>query len=319
MQRALLHGGVSRVFRSAYQQLDRGRLFELCECSGIGAIVRRLTRAKDLCSSALPQTAVGNFMNALTIAVANQKGGVGKTTTTKILGTLLAQTDFRLLLVDFDTQANLTEDLNFNPEALAEAGKTIFLAMLQRCSIAEMIIGDNPALVPSSIELASVEPDLIANAFIARGNLLRNLLEPQRTKYDFILIDTQPSLGLLAVNALAAADAVLIPVATQRYSTSGIRQLLKTIDNVRDGLNPELMVFGILPTKYRHWLNNDKAHLDAIMALANQYGLRVFEPVKSATAFDAKETSGTIAIKPGHPSMQAYKKVVQELIHYAKR
>jgi chromosome partitioning protein len=268
---------------------------------------------------ALPLTVVGNFMNAFTIAVANQKGGVGKTTTTKILGTLLAQTDFRLLLVDFDTQANLTEDLNFDPEALAEAGKTIFLAMLQRCSIAEMVIGDNPALVPSSIELAGIEPELIANAFIARGNLLRNLLEPQRTKYDFILIDTQPSLGLLAVNALAAADAVLIPVATQRYSTSGIRQLLKTIDNIRDGLNPELMVFGILPTKYRHWLNNDKAHLEAITALADQYGLRIFEPVKSATAFDAKETNCSVAIKAHHPSMQAYQKVAQELIHYAKR
>ena len=226
---------------------------------------------------------------------------------------------FRVLLVDFDTQANLTEDLKFDPEALEEAGKTVYLALLRRTGVAELVIGDNPALVPSSIELASVEPELIANAFIARGNLLRNALASERSKYDFIFIDTQPSLGLLAVNALAAADAVLIPVATQRYSTSGIKQLLKTIDNVRDGLNPDLTIFGILPTKYRHWFNNDKAHLDAVTSLAHQYGLRVFEPVKSATAFDTEETDGRVAIKPDHPSMQAYQRVAEELTHYAKK
>jgi chromosome partitioning protein len=258
-------------------------------------------------------------MNALSVAVANQKGGVGKTTTTRILGSLLAQMGFGVLLVDFDTQANLTEDLKFDPEALGEVGKTVYLAMLRRSNIADLVIGDNPALVPSSIELASVEPELVANAFIARGNLLRNSLERERLKYDFILIDTQPSLGLLAVNALAAADAVLIPVATQRYSTSGIKQLLKTIDNVRDGLNPDLQVFGILPTKYRHWFNNDKMHLDAVTALARQYGLRVFEPVHSATAFDTEEADGRVAIKPDHPSMQAYLKVAEDLRNYAKK
>jgi chromosome partitioning protein len=258
-------------------------------------------------------------MNALTLAVANQKGGVGKTTTTKILGTLLAEMGCRVLLVDFDTQANLTEDLKFDPEALGEAGKTVYLAMLRRSNIADLVLGDNPALVPSSIELASVEPELIANAFIARGNLLRDALVKERSKYDFILIDSQPSLGLLTVNALAAADAVLIPVATQRYSTSGIKQLLKIIDNVRDGLNPNLRIFGILPTKYRHWFNNDNLHLDAVTTLARQYNLQVFEPVKSATAFDTEETDGRAAIKPDHPSMQAYLKVVEELRDYAKK
>jgi chromosome partitioning protein len=255
----------------------------------------------------------------LVLGIANQKGGVGKTTTAKILGTLLAQTGKRVLLVDFDAQANLTEDLKFDPEALGEAGRTVYKSILRQAAVADLVLGGNPALVPSSIELASVEPELIANAFIARGTLLRSALEKERTKYDFILIDSQPSLGLLTVNALAAADAVLIPVATQRFSTSGITQLLRTIDNVRDGLNPDLEVFGILPTKYRQSLNNDNKHLEAVTALAAQHRIRVFEPVKNATAFDAQETDGRVAIKPDHPSMQAYFKVAEELTNYGQK
>src|SRR3954462_3257756 len=103
----------------------------------------------------------------LVLGIANQKGGVGKTTTAKILGTLLAQTGKRVLLVDFDAQANLTEDLKFDPEALGEAGRTVYKSILRQAAVADLVLGGNPALVPSSIELASVEPELIANAFIA--------------------------------------------------------------------------------------------------------------------------------------------------------
>ncbi len=197
------------------------------------------------------------------IAIANQKGGVGKTTTTINLGGSLGVLEHKTLIIDADPQANATSGVGFNPQS----NKSIYDCLVNEMPPEDVILKtENPNLdiIPAHIDLVGAELEMINMP--NREFMLRKAIEPIKNLYDFILIDCSPSLGLITVNALTAADSVIIPVQSEFYSLEGLGKLLNTIKIVQGRLNTELEIEGILLTMY-----------DTRLRLANQ----VVEEVKT--------------------------------------
>jgi chromosome partitioning protein len=183
------------------------------------------------------------------IALANQKGGVGKTTTTISLGAALAEHGQRVLLVDFDPQGALSVGVGVNS---LDLDQTVYNLILDRSAAFEdVVVKTNIAgvqLLPGNIDLAAAEVVLVSE--VAREHALKRVLGPASGEYDFVLIDCPPSLGLLTVNALTASQGVIIPLECEFFALRGMALLVDTIEKVRDRLNPELEVDGILATMY---------------------------------------------------------------------
>lgn len=183
-----------------------------------------------------------------TIAVFNQKGGVGKTTTNMNLTTALAMEGYRVLTVDIDPQGNTTSGFGFEKNQLE---KSIYDALIEDESLVNIILTtgyEGLNILPSNIELAGSEIEL--SNMKHRDTRLREVLKPVRKYYDYIFIDCPPSLGLLTINSLTAADSVLIPIQCEYYALEGVGQLLSTISLVKKGLNPKLEIEGVLMTMY---------------------------------------------------------------------
>ncbi len=186
---------------------------------------------------------------ARVIAVANQKGGVGKTTSTINLGAALAEYGRRVLLVDFDPQGALSIGLGVQAH---ELDSTIYNLLMERGIEVDDVIRKTGVvgldLLPSNIDLSAAEVQLVTE--VGREHALGRALKPVLDRYDIVLIDCQPSLGLLTINALACADSILIPLACEFFSLRGVALLMDTVDKVQDRLNPELKILGILATMF---------------------------------------------------------------------
>jgi chromosome partitioning protein len=213
------------------------------------------------------------------VAMCNQKGGVGKTTTTINLGAALAEYGRRVLLVDFDPQGALSVGLGVNPH---ELDRTVYNLLMDRGVEAEdILLKTNTAgmdLLPSNIDLSAAEVQLVGE--VAREQTLGRSLEQIAADYDYVLIDCQPSLGLLTVNALTASDGVIIPLECEFFALRGVALLMDTISKVTERLNSQLELDGILATMY----DSRTTHTREVLArVVEAFGDRVYHTVISRT------------------------------------
>jgi chromosome partitioning protein len=246
-----------------------------------------------------------------TVAVANQKGGVAKTTTVASLGSALAELDQRVLLVDLDPQACLTFSLGLDPETLELSVHDVLLGRVD-ARLAVQETEDGVDLLPATIDLAGSEALLLTRT--GREYALRSALAEISGDYDWVLLDCSPSLGVLTLNALTAADDVLIPLQCETLSHRGVGQLLDTVRDVQRLTNRGLNVLGVLPTLFDGRTN----HAQAVLAdVAQRYDLPVLEPpiAKSIRFAEAPAVGRSIlATARTSKGAQAYREHARQLL-----
>ena len=205
-------------------------------------------------------------------AIVNQKGGVAKTTTAINLAAAVAQRGHRTLLVDLDPQGNATSGLGFDRRALSSCVYDLLINDAPLEAVLQHSRWEHLDLIPATIQLAGAEVELVSA--ISRENRLRRILRPQKEHYQYIFIDCPPSLGLLTVNALSAADRVLLPLQCEYYALEGVTQLLGTYEMIRKNLNPDLELEGVLLTMY-----DARTNLSAQVAeeARNYFGGKVYQ------------------------------------------
>lgn len=253
------------------------------------------------------------------LAVANQKGGVAKTTTVASIGAALAELDQSVLLVDLDPQACLTFSLGVDPEDLE---LSIHHVITKGTDPADVILhtDDGVDLMPATIELARAEADLLTRT--GREHVLRGVLEDLAgadVHYDWVLLDCPPSLGVLTVAALTAADGVLVPLQCETLSHRGVGQLLDTVHDVRRFTNRDLEVWGVLPTLYDGRTNHARTVLDTI---SETYDLEVVEPpIPKTIKFAEAPAAGRsiLATSRSSKGARAYREVAATLLARAAR
>jgi chromosome partitioning protein len=208
------------------------------------------------------------------LAVANQKGGVAKTTTVQSLGVALAEQGRRVLVVDLDPQACLTYSLGLDPD---ELGASLHDVLVRRARLSDVVkrvaVVPNLFLVPATIDLAGAEVHLLSRT--GREHVLAQALLPVLNDYDAVLIDCPPSLGVLTINGLTAAEAVIVPLQCEALSHRGVGQLLETIEDVRQFANEKLRVLGVLPTMYDSRTTHARK---VLLEVEEHYGLPMFDP-----------------------------------------
>src|SRR5213592_1409535 len=243
------------------------------------------------------------------IAFANQKGGVAKTTTTLNLGVAFAERGLKVLCIDLDPQGNLTMSQGMNPDAIE---RSMFDVLVHRVPISDVIETVEVDIAVASIDLAGAE--LALSALIGRERALDKALVEIRDKYDFVLIDTPPSLGLLTINAFVAAQGVIVPVQCEYLSLRGLVQLENTLAMVRENLNPHVRVEGIVPTMY----DGRTLHArEAIEILEENFGDLVYDTrIRKTVRYAEAPVKGSSVLRydPTGPAAQAYRDLAKEVL-----
>jgi len=245
-----------------------------------------------------------------TIAVANQKGGVAKTTTVASVGAALAELGRKVLLVDLDAQACLTFSLGLDPEGVELSVHDVLLGRVS-AGMAIQETQDGPDLLPATIELAGCEAMLLTRT--GREYTLRLALEEVRPSYDIILLDCAPSLGVLTINALTAADEVLIPLQCETLSHRGVGQLLDTVHDVQRLTNRDLRVLGVLPTLFDSRTTHAR---DVLADISTRYGLDVIEPaIAKSVRFAEAPARGRSIMRTASriPGAESYRVLARKL------
>lgn len=248
------------------------------------------------------------------ISMVNQKGGVGKTTSTINLGAALAECGRKVLLVDFDPQGALSAGFGTNPHELE---LTVYNVMMDRkVDINDVILPtdiENIDLLPANIDLSAAEVQLVNE--VAREQVLASALRKVQNEYDVILIDCQPSLGLLTVNALTASHGVIIPLICEFFALRAVALLVDSIEKVQDRLNPDLEITGVLATMFDARTIHSK---EVLARIIDAFGDKVFDTVIKRTV---KFPDATVSAEPilsyasNHTGAQAYRQVARELIY----
>jgi chromosome partitioning protein len=261
----------------------------------------------------MPQTPLPGATGTRVIALANQKGGVAKTTTTLNLGVAFKEMGHRVLLIDLDPQGNLTMSQGLNPDTIETS---MFDVLVRKIPITDVIEHREVDVAVASIDLAGAE--LALSALIGRERSLEKAVVEVRDRYDFILIDTPPSLGLLTINAFVAATGVIVPVQCEYLALRGLVQLENTLAMVRENLNPRVGVEGIVPTMY----DGRTLHArEAVEILEENFGdlvyrTRIRKTVRYAEA--PVKGSSVLAYDPNGAASVAYRELAKEVLHGAE-
>ena len=247
--------------------------------------------------------------HARVIAFANQKGGVAKTTSTLNLAVALKERGLRVLVIDLDPQGNLTMSQGLDPDTIE---RSMFDVLVHRLPIQEIIASREIDVAVSSIDLAGAE--LALSGMIGRERALEKALAPVRDAYDYILMDTPPSLGLLTINAFVAADGIIVPVQCEYLSLRGLVQLENTLQMIRENLNPKVRIEGILPTMYDRRLLHCR---EAVEILQENFGdlvltTRIRKTIRYAEA--PVQGSSVLRYEPEGEAAEAYRDLAKEVL-----
>jgi chromosome partitioning protein len=246
---------------------------------------------------------------ARVLALANQKGGVAKTTSTVNLAAALVEAGRRVLVVDLDPQSNLTMSQGFDPEHLE---RSMYDVLVHKTPIEDIIQHSEFDVAVASIDLAGAE--LALSSMIGRERALDKALLPVRGDYDYVLIDTPPSLGLITINALTASDGVIVPVQCEYLSLRGLVQLEATLQMIRENLNPRVAIVGILPTMYDNRLLHAR---EAVEILTESFGDVVFDTrIRKTVRYAEAPVRGQSVLRydPNGTAAQAYRELAKEVL-----
>ena len=260
-----------------------------------------------------PDTVPQKASMASVIAFANQKGGVAKTTSTLNLAVALSEQGKRVLTVDLDPQGNLTMSQGLNPDTIE---RSMYDVLVHRLPLDQVIHKGEIDLAVSSIDLAGAE--LALSSMIGRERALERALLPVRSEYDYVLIDTPPSLGLLTINALVASDGVIVPVQCEYLSLRGLVQLENTLSMIRENLNPHVSIQGILPTMF----DGRTLHArEAVEILQENFGDLVFKTkIRKTVRYAEAPVKGLSILKyePHGSAAEAYRELAKEVMNGAQ-
>ncbi len=248
-----------------------------------------------------------------TIVVANQKGGVGKTTTAINLAASLAELNQKILVIDMDPQGNTTSGLGVDKDGVEN---TVYEMMLGECSIEDAIVKseyDNLDVLPSNINLAAAEIELVG--IEEKEYILKKETDRVKEKYDFILIDCPPSLSMLTINAMCAANTVLVPIQCEYYALEGLSQLIHTIDLVRDRLNPELEIEGVVFTMYDARTNLSLQVVENVKNNLNQNIYKTIIPRNVRLAEAPSHGMPITSYDSKSSGAESYRRLAEEVIH----